>query len=71
VTDTPVRPVRFRLVAVNVCEWTPHQPAQWKTDCGVLWELEDDTPPGELGLLYCPQCGGRLRARERLTGESG
>jgi len=57
----PIRPLALRLVAVNVCEWRRRDRSQWRTDCGALWELPDDTDPPTLGVLYCPQCGGRLK----------
>jgi len=50
-------------VAVSACLWTEWEEGQWEADCGLIWELSDDSSrvlPSGHGMKFCPGCGRTL-----------
>jgi len=45
------------------CNWTEWESGQWEADCGLIWELSDDSSralPSFHGMNFCPGCGRTL-----------
>lgn len=62
--DTFINFVRAEeAVAVSACLWTEWEEGQWEADCGLIWELSDDSSrvlPSGHGMRFCPGCGRTL-----------
>ena len=42
------------------CEWSISFDDVWASDCGLLWEFNNDETPKWNNMNYCPQCGKEL-----------
>ena len=39
------------------CEWSRESDDVWRSDCGLLWEFDNEETPKANNMNYCPQCG--------------
>ena len=46
------------------CEWSISFDDVWASDCGLLWEFNNDETPKANNMNYCPQCGKILEYAE-------
>ena len=44
-------------VEVEKCEWSRESDDVWRSDCGLLWEFDNEETPKANNMNYCPQCG--------------
>ena len=42
------------------CEWSRESDDVWRSDCGLLWEFDNEETPKANNMNYCPQCGKTL-----------
>ena len=42
---------------VEKCEWSRESDDVWRSDCGLLWEFDNEETPKANNMNYCPQCG--------------
>lgn len=50
----------------RTCVWTEDPDGVWEGSCGMMWNLESDTP-AENGMNYCPRCGAKLEQAQETT----
>ena len=43
------------------CEWSRESDDVWRSDCGLLWEFDNEETPKANNMNYCPQCGKILK----------
>ena len=41
----------------DACEWSKESDDVWRSDCGLLWEFDNEDTPTANNMNYCPQCG--------------
>ena len=44
-------------VEFEKCEWSRESDDVWRSDCGLLWEFDNEETPKANNMNYCPQCG--------------
>ena len=44
-------------VEFEKCEWSRELDDVWRSDCGLLWEFDNEETPKANNMNYCPQCG--------------
>ena len=44
-------------VEFEKCEWSRESDDVWRSDCGLLWEFDNEETPKGNNMNYCPQCG--------------
>ena len=53
--------VEMKYIEVKVefekCEWSRESDGVWRSDCGLLWEFDNEETPKANSMNYCPQCG--------------
>ena len=53
--------VEMNYIEVKVefekCEWSRESDDVWRSDCGLLWEFDNEETPKANNMNYCPQCG--------------
>ena len=47
----------LNLKVVEKCEWSRESDDVWRSDCGLLWEFDNEETPKANNMNYCPQCG--------------
>ena len=47
----------MNLKVDDVCEWSRESDDVWRSDCGLLWEFDNEETPKANNMNYCPQCG--------------
>lgn len=47
----------MNLEVDDVCEWSRESDDVWRSDCGLLWEFDNEETPKANNMNYCPQCG--------------
>lgn len=58
-----MKPSMTAFAFATHCNWTEWEEGQWEADCGLIWELNDDSSralPSEHGMKFCPGCGRTL-----------
>ena len=48
-------------VEFEKCEWSRESDDVWRSDCGLLWEFDNEETPKANNMNYCPQCGKILK----------
>ena len=42
------------------CKWHVSFDEVWTSDCGLLWEFNDNGTPEQNEVYYCPKCGKKV-----------
>lgn len=42
------------------CKWYVSFDEVWASDCGLLWEFNDNGTPEQNQVYYCPKCGKKV-----------
>ena len=42
------------------CKWHVSFDEVWASDCGLLWEFNDNGTPEQNEVYYCPKCGKKV-----------
>ena len=60
-------PRRYQMELPGVqCKWgrDDEDGALWVSACGLCWQMSNDEPPHQNGMVYCPRCGGIIIERK-------
>ena len=55
--DCAVDLMSKEMESAEKCEWSRESDDVWRSDCGLLWEFDNEETPKANNMNYCPQCG--------------
>ena len=51
------------------CSWSEDGDGGWESDCGLMWEFNNEGGPLDNDMRYCPKCGKPLMVEPSAESE--